>query len=95
MTNYVETQSVAHIMNVDQDCWRSVCRVDLRLRAANYRDHWELWPLRSVWSLRGEAPSKPWCKWCVIWARRQAEELIRSVLIPSGAWPGSDSRGVA
>jgi hypothetical protein len=89
VTSYVETAAVAHVMQLQDHVWKSICRVPLTVDVKGYRDNQDEWPLKWVWTVyggSGEQPAKPWCSFCVATALRNVEELIGSVLIPAGEW---------
>lgn len=87
MTVYLETDSVAHVMEWNDSEWSSICRVKITVRPQDYPNADSGWPIWHVWTLWGGAgsqPTKPWCRWCVERVKRSVQEAVGSVLIPAG-----------
>lgn len=88
MVAFIETQNVAHVMELDRlaHVWVSMCRLRLRVDPRDYRDIRAPWPLRHVYrGQQGDMPSVPWCRFCVQSVSRAVEDLRDCVLTPAGA----------
>ena len=79
MTAYIETRTVAHIMEWRDGAYEAACRsYKQRIRGRDFnRGRNRDWPIR--YATVDKQPGKPWCRLCVAEIRRRISYWVETV----------------